>query len=144
MAELKTKVNTASVDAFLDAIENDQVRDDCRAIAALMQQASKAKPEMWGSSIVGFGRRTCRYASGREVDWMLVAFSPRKQNITLYLWPGFEAREEFLARLGKHSCGKGCVYIKRLSDVHLPTLTKMVKASIQHARKSSTPAPSGA
>jgi hypothetical protein len=143
MAEIKTKVNKGSVDGFLDAIENDQVRDDCRAIAALMQQASKAKPEMWGAGIVGFGRRTCTYASGRTLEWMLVAFAPRKQNITLYLWPGFAAREEFLAKLGKHSCGKGCVYIKRLSDVHLPTLKKMVKTSVQYARESSTPVPAG-
>src|SRR5262249_33718344 len=122
MAELKTKRNDASVDDFLDAIKDEQVRKDCRAIADIMQKATKAKPQMWGSSIVGFGSFLYKYGSGRENEWMLAAFSPRKQNITLYLWPGFEGYDDLMAQLGKHSCGKACVYIKRLSDVHLPTL----------------------
>lgn len=140
MAEPKTKVNKASVDAFLDTIQDEQKRDDCKTIAAIMRQATKAKPEMWGAGIVGFGRRTVTYANGRQAEWMLTALSPRKQNITLYLWPEFEARDDLMASLGKHSCGKGCLYIKRLSDVHLPTLEKLVKASVDQAIKSSTPA----
>ena len=91
MAEAKTKQTGASVEGFLDAITNEQVRADSRAIAAIMQKAAQAEPEMWGSGIVGFGRRTQRYASGKEAQWMLIAFAPRKQNITLYLSPDFRS-----------------------------------------------------
>jgi len=139
MAELKTKLNDASVDDFLNAIKDEQVRQDCWAIVEMMQKATNAEPKMWGSSIVGFGNSHYKYASGREGDWMQVAFSPRKQNITLYICSGFEGRDELLAQLGKHSCGKGCVYIKRLSDVHLPTLKKLVKASVKHMLKTNPP-----
>ena len=85
MAEPKTKLTGASVADFFDRIENDQVRDDCRTIAGIMQKATRAPARMWGSSIVGFGTQRCTYANGREAEWMLTAFSPRKQNITLYL-----------------------------------------------------------
>jgi Domain of unknown function (DU1801) len=135
MPEPKTKLTGASVDDFLDAIDNDQVRDDCRTIAGIMQKATKAPPRMWGSSIVGFGTCTYRYASGREGEFMLTAFSPRKQNITLYLTPNLREYQGLLDKLGTHSCGKGCLYIKRLSDVHMPTLTKLVKASVADMRK---------
>jgi hypothetical protein len=137
MPEAKTKLTGASVDDFLDAIENDQVRDDCRTIAGIMEKAATAPPRMWGSNIVGFGTHRSTYASGREAEWMLTAFSPRKQNITLYLGHLDEQRD-LLDKLGTHSCGKGCLYIKRLSDVHLPTLTKLVKSSVTLARKSQT------
>ena len=139
MAEPKTKLNNASVDDFLNSIKNDQVREDCWAIVDIMQKATKAKPQMWGASIVGFGSYHYKYASGREADWMLTAFSPRKQNITLYIFPGFEHHDELMSQLGKYACGKSCVYIKRLSDVHLPTLKKLVKASVQHMIKSNPP-----
>jgi hypothetical protein len=135
MPEVKTKLTAASVDDFLEAIENDQVRDDCRTIAGIMEKAAKAPPRMWGTSIVGFGTQRSTYASGREAEWMLTAFSPRKQNITLYLGHLDEQRD-LLDKLGTHSCGKGCLYVKRLSDVHLPTLTKLVKSSVARARKS--------
>jgi hypothetical protein len=98
-----------------------------------MQKATKAKPEMWGTSIVGFGRYKWRGAGGKEVEWMITAFAPRKTNLTLYLWPEFDDKNELLAKLGKHSCGKGCLYLKRLSDVHVPTLTKLINASVTHA-----------
>ena len=137
MSEVKTKLTGASVDDFLDAIENDQVRDDCPTIAGIMEKAAKAPPRMWGSNIVGFGTHRSTYASGREAEWMLTAFSPRKQNITLYLGHLDEQRD-LLDKLGTHLCGKGCLYIKRLSDVHLPTLTKLVKSSVTLARKSQT------
>jgi hypothetical protein len=135
MPEVKTKITRASVDHFLDSIENDQVRDDCRTIAGIMQKAAKAPPRMWGSSIIGFGTQKCTYADGREAEWMVTAFSPRKQNITLYLGH-LEKQRDLLDKLGTHSCGKGCVYIKRLSDVHMPTLTKLVKSSVSVVRKS--------
>lgn len=136
MAELKTKLNGASVDGFLNAIKDQQVREDCWTIVDIMQKATKAKPQMWGTAIVGFGRYHYKYASGREGDWMLTAFSPRKQNITLYLMGGFEDYDELMSRLGKHACGKSCLYIKRLSDIHLPTLRKLVGASVKHMLKS--------
>jgi Domain of unknown function (DU1801) len=138
MAELKTKRSEASVDDFLDAIKDEQVREDCRTIADIMQKATKAKPQMWGTSIVGFGSYHYKYASGREGDWMLTAFSPRKQNITLYVYGGFEGYDELMARLGKHSCGKACIYIKRLSDVHFPTLKKLINASVKHMAKTNS------
>ena len=99
MAELKTKLNDASVDDFLNAIKDEQVRQDCQAISEMMQQATKAAPKMWGPSIIGFGDLRYRYPNGREMDWMQVAFSPRKQNITLYIATGFDERDDLLAKL---------------------------------------------
>jgi uncharacterized protein DUF1801 len=138
MAELKTKQNNASVDDFLNSIMDEQIRQDCWTIADIMQKATRAKPKMWGASIVGFGSFHYKYASGREGDWMLTAFSPRKKNITIYVWPGFEGYHELMAGLGKHSCGKACIYIKRLSDVDLPTLKKIIAGSVKHMLKTRT------
>ena len=135
MAELKTKPTAVSVESFLNAIQDEHVRNDCWTIVDIMQKATCAEPRMWGASIVGFGSYHYKYASGREADWMLTGFSPRKQNITLYLMGGFDNHSELLAQLGKHSCAKSCLYIKRLSDVHLPTLRKLVKASVQYMIK---------
>jgi uncharacterized protein DUF1801 len=139
MAELKTKLNDASVTDFLNSIKDEQVRKDCWTIVDIMQEATKAKPQMWRTSIVGFGSYRYKYASGRGGDWMLTAFSPRKQNITLYIYADFEGRGELMAQLGKHSCGKACIYIKRLSDVHLPTLKKLIKGSVKHLLKTNPP-----
>jgi len=135
MAELKTKRTEASVEKFIDAIKDEKVRLDCWTIAGIMQKATKAKPKMWGPSIVGFGQYVYKYPDGREMDWMLIAFSPRKQNITLYIGSEFKGADELLSSLGKHSRGKGCLYIKRLSDVHKPTLEKLVAASVRHRLK---------
>lgn len=135
MAELKTKPTPASVDEFLDAIPEESVREDCRIIAEMMRQATKAQPRMWGPSIVGYGTTTCRDAKGKEQEWMEIAFSPRKQNITLYILSDFDGCEELLARLGKHSRGKSCLYVKRLSDVHRPTLRRLIEASVRHVRR---------
>src|ERR1700733_1090686 len=132
MAEAKTKANDVPVDAFLDSIPDVQVREDCRAVARIMQSATKAPPKMWGTNIVGFGAYRLKYADGREADWMIIAFSPRKQNITLYIYGGFEEYDQLMAQLGKYSRGKSCVYIKRLSDIDLPTLKKLIKASVRH------------
>ena len=132
MAELKTKLTNASVTDYLNAIENEQVRQDCFVILEIMQDATKVKPQMWGDSIVGFGTYHYVYASGREGDWPIIAFSPRKQNITLYIMADFEQYEELLAGLGKHTHAKSCLYIKRLSDIHLPTLKRLIQASVDH------------
>ena len=131
MAELKTKRTGASVAKFLGAITDEQVRQDCLAISALMSDVTGAKPEMWGSSIVGFGTYTLVYADGRELPWPPVAFSPRARYIALYLSCGSEPIDDLLAKLGPHSGGKSCLYIKRLSDVHLPTLKKLVQISVR-------------
>jgi hypothetical protein len=140
MAELKTKLTDASVDDFLNTIKDEQVRQDCFAVTEIMQKATKAEPKMWGASIVGFGSYHYKYASGREADWMLTGFSPRKQNLTLYVYPGFDGYDELMAQLGNHTCGKSCIYIKRLSDLHLPTLKKLINASVKHMLKTHPPA----
>lgn len=137
MAELKTKRNDASVEKFLNTVTDEQKRADCFALVDLMRQVTKAEPKMWGSSIVGFGSYHYKYASGREADWMLVGFSPRKQNLTLYIMAGFDEYEALLKKLGKHSTGKSCLYIKRLDDLHRPTLKKMIQSSVRHMQKSS-------
>jgi Domain of unknown function (DU1801) len=135
MAEIKTKATAASASDFLKAIEDAQVRADCLAIAKIMEKATKAKPKMWGSKIVGFGSCRYKYPDGREMDWMLVAFAPRKGNIALYTMPEFPGRKEIMAKLGKFSAGKSCVNIKRLADVDLAALRKLVEGSVASMRK---------
>ena len=129
--ELKTKETNASVEDFLNTVEKESVRDDCRKIADLMSAATGAEPKMWGTNIVGFGSRTLKYASGRELDWMIVGFSPRKANITLYLSSGEKWNEELLAKLGKHKTGMGCLYFKRLSDVDEKVLEELINESAE-------------
>ncbi|MEW6405883.1 MAG: DUF1801 domain-containing protein [Chloroflexota bacterium] len=131
MAELKTKVNDASVTDFLNSVEDEQKRKDCFEILEIMRKATGAEPKMWGTSIVGFGSHHYKYASGREGDWMLTAFSPRKQNLTIYIMSGFERYGELLKKLGKHSLGKGCLYIKRLSDVDKKALKELIAESVK-------------
>jgi hypothetical protein len=132
VAEAKTKPTDQSVDSFINKLSDPQTRQDCFTIARLMKEATRSEPLMWGSSIVGFGTRSYKYAGGREGDWPLIGFSPRKQNLTLYIGlSGFASHAELLEKLGKHSVGKGCLYIKRLSDVDLPTLKKLIRESIK-------------
>jgi uncharacterized protein DUF1801 len=135
MAELKTKPTEASVKEFLNQIPDKQRRDDCFAIAKLMEEATGAKPKMWGPSIIGFGTFRYKYASGREGDWLVTGFSPRKNDLTLYIMMGFEQHRELMEKLGKHKTSKSCLYIKRLDDIHLPTLKKLLKASIKQLRE---------
>jgi hypothetical protein len=132
MAELKTKLTDASVEDFLDEIADERKRQDSYTILTMMQEVTGAKAKMWGDSIVGFGSYHYKYASGREADWPLVGFSPRKQNLTLYIMSGFEQYDELLQRLGKHSTGKACLYVKRLADVDLAVLQQLVKLSVEH------------
>lgn len=132
MAELKTKAGDASVEEFLEVIANEQIRNDCQTIVQIMQKATNAQPRMWGASIIGFGSYHYQYASGREADWMRIGFSPRKQNIVLYISNGFQEYEKLLTQLGKHSIGKSCLYIKKLVDVDMPTLEKLIQASIKY------------
>ena len=131
MSELKTKLNDASVDDFLAAYP-EETRKDCLEIAKMMKSAAKAEPKMWGTSIVGFG--SYHYKSERsrqEGDWPLTAFSPRKQNLTIYIMSGFDRYGHLLEKLGKHSLGKGCLYIKRLQDVDKKVLKELITESVK-------------
>lgn len=135
MAELKTRVTTASVAAFLGAIEDDERRADCKKVAALMKKVTGAPPRMWGTSIVGFGTYHYRYASGQEADWPLAAFSPRKGDLTLYILPGFTGYGGLMKKLGKYKTGKVCLYLKRLADVDLKVLEQLIRGSVRHTKK---------
>ena len=135
VAELKTRPSGASVEAFLQGVDDEVRREDCRTVLALMRRVTGAEPEMWGASIVGFGRYHYRYASGREGDWFLTGFSPRKRDLTLYIMAGFSAYDDLLAKLGPHKTGKSCLYVKRLAEVDLEVLEAMVAASVEHMRE---------
>lgn len=135
MAELKTKVNEQSVTKFLNSITDKQRREECFTVLEMMKKATKTEPKMWGSSIVGFGKYHYVYASGREGDWFLTGFSPRKQSLTLYIMGGLSAHEALLQKLGKHKTGKGCLYINKLEDIDLPTLRKLIVEGVKRARK---------
>lgn len=132
MAALKTRPNDQSVEAYLDNVTDEQRRQDSYAVLELMREVTGQEPTMWGDSIVGFGSYHYRYASGREGDWFLTGFSPRKQALTLYIMSGFGEYEELLDKLGKYTTGKSCLYVKRLEDVDLPTLRELVRRSAEH------------
>lgn len=131
----KTRPTGSDVDAFLESVPDERRRADARTVCRLLQEVSGEQPAMWGPSMVGFGSVHLRYASGRELDWPVVAFSPRKAATTVYLMEGFEERAELLARLGKHTTGKSCLYLKRLSDVDLDVLRELVAETVQHFRR---------
>jgi hypothetical protein len=135
MAELKTQPSESSVAAFLKGVADAVTRRDCKALIAMMKEASGARPKMWGTSIVGFGNCHYKYASGREGDWFLVGFSPRKQGLTIYLACGVAQNQRLLKKLGKHKAGVGCLYIKRLADVNSDVLRELVWESVVKARK---------
>jgi len=130
MAELKTKENQASVDAFLDTVADEKTRKDCYTLIKAMSSVTKAKPMMWGGSIIGFGTYHYKYASGHEGDMCQVGFSPRKGKISLYLSCGLGRSPEIMARLGKHKAGKGCIYIKSTDDIDLDVLKELMVASL--------------
>lgn len=135
MGEAKTKPTGQTVKDFIAHVADAQARADCAVIARLMEAASGSKGVMWGSSIAGFGTRTIKYAGGKEADWPLIAFSPRRQNLTLYLSLGDDGQQKLLSKLGKHSTGKGCLYIKRLADVDQTVLQKLIKNSAKTKKK---------
>ncbi len=130
MADLKTKLTGASVADFIAGVADERRRQDSETIVALMQDVTGQPPEMWGDSIVGFGRYAYRYASGRTGEWMATGFSPRKDSLTLYIMGGFDELADLMARLGKYKTGKGCLYIKRLSDVDMGVLRELVERSV--------------
>jgi len=134
MAENKTKATTKSVPEFLEQIEDPKRRADCITIAAMMGRLTNSKPKMWGESIVGFGDYHYKYASGREGDWFLAGFSPRKQNLTIYIMGYLEFYTELLEGLGKFKHGKGCLYIKKLEDIDLKVLESLITSSIEQIK----------
>lgn len=135
MAENKTKQNDQSVTKFISKVEDPQKRADSQAIIKLMKQVTREEPKMWGGSMVGFGRYHYKYDSGREGDWFITGFSPRKQNLTLYIMPGFDKYESLMEQLGKHKTGKGCLYIKKLEDVDKKVLKELINQSFQYMKK---------
>jgi hypothetical protein len=134
MAENKTKITEASVDEYISAIEDDSRRKDCETLVQLMSKATKEPPKMWGTSIVGFGSYHYKYESGREGDSCLTGFASRKGDISIYLVPGFPGQDELLSKLGKHKMGKGCLYVRKLSDIDPNVLEQLVVGSVE-ARK---------
>lgn len=135
MAELKTKATEASVERFLETIPDRLRADECRTLVAIMRELTGSEPAMWGESIVGFGRYHYRYASGREGDWFLTGFSPRKSALTIYIMAGFDGCEALMARLGAFTTGKSCLYVKKLADVDLDVLGQLIAASTAHLRQ---------
>jgi hypothetical protein len=134
MAENKTKATTKSVPEFLEQIQDPERKADCLTIAALMEGLSGSKPKMWGDSIVGFGDYHYKYASGREGDWFLVGFSPRKQNLTIYVMGYLEFYTDLLEGLGKYKHGKGCLYINKLEDIDMHVLEELISTSIERLK----------
>ena len=133
--ELKTQVNEASVEGFLNSVEDEQKRAECFEIFKMMKQVTKEEPKMWGASIVGFGSYHYKGASGREGDWFITGFSPRKQNLTLYLNHGFDVHEDLLKKLGKYKTGMGCLYVKKLDDVDKKVLKELVTESVKRMKQ---------
>jgi hypothetical protein len=144
MSELKTKVNKADVKKFLNAIKDAEKRKDSIAISEMMEKITKAKPEMWGASIIGFGRRKYIYANGKVGEWMVIGFAPRKQNIALYGLKIFKmtvkglkedkGENDFLLKLGKYKEGGGCLYINKLSDINKKELEKIIKLAVKRKK----------
>lgn len=132
-AKLKTKATTGSVDEFLGALDPER-RKDCETLVRMLSRVTKAPPKMWGKAIVGFGERRMTYESGRELDWFVAGFSPRKKDLTLYL-PGRPLDGDLGKRLGKHSSGKGCLYIRKLSDVDLDVLEEIARHSARSLKE---------
>ena len=130
MAEIKTKKTELSVDAFIKKIPEAQKRKDAFTIIELMEKATKARGKMWGTSIIGFGDCHLKYESGRELDWFVMGFSPRKQNLTLYITGTVEKQQSLLKKLGKHKTGKGCLYINKLEEVDMAVLKEIINKGL--------------
>lgn len=133
--EPKTRVTDASVEDFLNSVENPGRRADAFRVLEMFNRLTGETPKMWGPAIVGYGSHPITYADGRKLDWMMTGFSPRKQNMTLYVVCGSPKQPELLAKLGKHTTSVSCLYIKRLSDVDTKVLEKIIKDAFQHAKR---------
>lgn len=131
MAKLKTQPGKASVSQFINAVDDEQKRHDCKQVMTIMKQVTGKKPVMWGESIVGYGQYHYKYASGREGDWMVTGFSPRKQNLTIYIMPGFSEYQDIMDKLGKYKLGRSCLYVKKLEDIDQNLLRELIARSVQ-------------
>ena len=136
MAELKTKENKASVQQFIDTLQDAGRKRDCLIMRRMMQDVTGKRARMWGDSIVGFGRYHYRYDSGREGDFFVTGFSPRKQNFTIYIMPGYSDYRGLLKKIGKHKLGKSCLYVNSLDDIDLNILKQMISASVEKMKAS--------
>jgi hypothetical protein len=134
MAQNKTQPTTQSAEAFLNRIENDKKRQDAFEVLQMMQDITGKAPVMWGDSIIGFDQYHYKYASGREGDFLIVGFSPRKTALTLYLSSGFERYDELMPKLGKYKTGKSCLYVKKLEDINREVLAELITQSVQYMR----------
>ena len=134
MAKLKTQINDGKVTDFLKNVENEKWQTDSYAILDLMKEVTGEEPKMWGTSIIGFGSYHYKYESGREGDWFTVGFSPRKQNLSLYIMSGFSEYDALLAKLGKHKTGKSCLYVNKIEDVDQDVLKALIKQSVAHVK----------
>jgi hypothetical protein len=135
MAELRTRPTGASVTAFIAAIEDRKMRADAKKVAAMMRRATGKRATMWGPGIVGYGRYHYRYASGREGEFMITGFSPRRQALTVYIMPGFGRFDKLMSKLGKYKTGKSCLYIRRLADVDETLLERLIRESVGYMRE---------
>lgn len=135
MAEMKTQQNDRDVVEFLNEIENEQRKADSFELLELLSRVTGEEPQMWGDSIVGFGTYHYKYASGREGDWPLTGFSPRKQNLTIYIMPGFERYDDIMKKLGKYKTGASCLYVKKLTDIDPALLNELVVTSVSDMKK---------
>ena len=134
MAELKTKPNKISVEKFLNSVQVERKREDSFKVLELMKKITKEEPVMWGPSIVGYGKYHYKYESGREGDWFLTGFSPRKQNLTLYIMSGFKHYDELMKKLGKHKTGSSCLYINDLEDIDMKVLKELITESVKYMK----------
>jgi hypothetical protein len=135
MTELKTRPTDNSVVDYLNTIKNEKKRADSFTILELMKDVTGEKPIMWGDSIIGFGTYRYKYASGRQAEWFLTGFAPRKQSLTLYIMSGFSTYDDLLGKLGKYTTGKSCLYIKKLADIDMKILRDLVQHSVEHMKK---------
>lgn len=135
MAELKTKLNDGSVEDFLNSVEDEQKKRDSIEVLNIMTQITGDDAKMWGSSIIGFGNYHYKYDSGREGDWFITGFSPRKQALTLYIMAGFSRYDELLQKLGKYKTGKSCLYVKKLEDIDLNVLKELISSSVKYMKE---------
>ena len=134
MAENKTQKNDGNVEAFLNAVEHDKRRIDALALLKVFKELTQEEPKMWGTSIVGFGQYHYKYDSGREGDFFITGFSPRKTSLTLYIMNGFDRYDELMAQLGKHKTGKSCLYIKKLEDIDMEVLKMLIQESVKYMK----------
>lgn len=132
MSENKTKRTDVSVDEFLAAVENDRRRNDAVTVCELMQEVTGEEPVMWGPTMVGFGTYHYKYASGREGDWFLAGFAPRKANLVVYIMSGFKGHAALMDELGKHKTGSSCLFINKLDDIDMDILRELVRRSVEH------------